>query len=139
MSAICGHCKRSVDEFEGIVDEFIWYHDHCYYLIKSKRMDVLQKKFDGGTITLNQAEELSELIMIVRNVKKHLHAPKITRDQIFNTGRPKLFGKSDGLSLVNEHIIKLKNFEAMEAKRSGEQNLLEKPNPLSQLLANGKH
>ena len=61
MSHICPHCEQTVDEFEGIVDEFIWYHTHCYYLIKSKRVGKLQNKLDGKTITLDEAEELAEL------------------------------------------------------------------------------
>lgn len=140
MTEICVYCRKPVDHFEGIVDEFLWYHTHCYYLVKSKKADKLQKKFNGNTITLNEAEELSDLMVILPNVKKFVDAPTITTDQIFNQGNPRILGKSEGLQLVNQHIVKLKKHKAMEAARTTEQNKLPpKTNPVFKLIGNEKH
>lgn len=120
MSKICGHCRRTVDPFEGIIDEFIWYHAHCYYLITKKRVDKLQSKFKGGTITLNEAEELSELDDILSNVKKTLHEPIIPMDDILGQNTPNLFGKSDGIKKLNQSVQELRKHRELEEGRTDE-------------------
>lgn len=140
MSEICVHCRKPVDFFEGIIDEFLWYHTHCYYLLKSKKADKLQKKFNGNTITLNEAEELAELMIILPNVKKFVDAPTITTSQVFNHEKPIFFGKSEGMHRLDQHIIELKKHKAMEAARTAEQKKLPpKTNQVSGFIKNGKH
>ena len=140
MIEICGHCRRTVDPFEGIVDEFIWYHTQCYYLIKKKRSDKLENKFKGGTITLSEAEELSELVTILSNVKKALHEPIITMDEILDQTNPRIFGESIGLQKSNQHITDLKKHKALEVLRADEPKKL----PLDkkhvfEIIGNEKH
>lgn len=140
MSKICGHCRRTVDQFEGIVDEFIWYHSHCYYLITKKRVDKLQGKFKGGTITLNEAEELSELDSILANVKKTLHEPIISMDEILGQNTPNIFGESDGIKKLNQSIKKLRKHNELDAGATGKPNRLSSnKKPVFGISNNDKH
>lgn len=140
MTEVCGHCRRVVDQFEGIVDEFIWYHTQCYYLITKKRVDKLQKKCKGGTITLSEAEELSELLVIISNVKKTLHEPTITMSEILDRKNPRIFGESVGLQKLSQDIIKLKKHKELEASRADEPiKLPPTKNKVFGIIGNEKH
>lgn len=140
MSQICQHCKRTVDEFEGIVDEFIWYHMHCYFFIKTKRKNKLQNKFDGKTIILEEAEELSELNVILLNVKKFINAPTITTGQVFGATNPRVFGKSEGMLALDQHIDELKKHKEIEAARTDKpEQLPHGKNKVFEIMSNTKH
>lgn len=139
MSKVCVHCKRSVDELEGIVDEFMCYHTHCYYLVKSKRMNKLQNKLEGKTIILEEAEELAEITTILTNLKKFVDAPSTTTKQIFGASEPRFFGKSNGMRKLDQHIQELKKHKKLEATRADKpKQLPHKTNKVFQ-IGNEKH
>jgi len=135
----CAHCRQFVDPGEGVVDEYIWYHTRCYYLVKSKRSDVLKKKFKGGTITLDEAEELVDLEIILPNVSKFLREPEIRLGRILGQNPPVVFGRSKGLEMIDKHITELKKHRELEAARTDEQKKLPAPkNRLLEIADNAK-
>lgn len=103
MSSICKHCRRVVDEFEGLVEESVWYHTECYYYILKTKVEKLQKKLDFKTITLDEAEELTDLNLVLSNVKKVIATPTIKQRDIFNQKKPVFFGESVGMQNLNDH------------------------------------
>jgi len=140
MSHICPHCKQNVDMFEGIFDEYIWYHTHCYHLIKSKRKDKLQKKVEGKTITLEEAEELAELTTIVQNTKKYINTPSITSKEIFSESKPRLFDRSVGLERLDQHKQELQKHKRLEAARSDKiEKISPKKNKMFETIRDAKH
>lgn len=58
----CSYCRRMIPIIDAIIEFGKYYHPRCYYQKESIRAERLEKKVQAKTITLDEAEELKELI-----------------------------------------------------------------------------
>lgn len=123
-SCACGYCRSQVDFGEGLVEDGIWYHERCYYTMLKKKVEKLEKKYNRGTITLEEANDLREMAPLLLNVRKEMRRPSVSLKQIMSKDSGPVFqGKSEGLRMIEAHKRERSEYLALERARDNKKQL----------------
>lgn len=130
-SCVCAYCRRVVDYAEGVFDDERWYHERCYFTRIKKDVESLEKKARNKTITLEEYEELQDMMPILNSLRKSMREPKASLTQILGTPKTPVFcGRSEGMQLLREHQFALEDHQSkalLTAPKAKREMLTETP------------
>lgn len=105
-SCVCAHCRRVVDYAGGIFDDERWFHERCYFNRMKNDVEALEKKARNKTITMEEYEELQDMLPVLNSLRKTMREPKASLTQILGTPRTPVFeGRSEGMQKLLDHKI----------------------------------
>lgn len=129
-SCVCAYCRRVVDYAEGVFDDERWYHERCYFNSVKKDVESLERKARNKTITLEEYEELQDMIPILNTLRKSMREPKASLSRILGTPKTPVFsGRSEGMKLLREHQLAIEDHQskALLAAPKAKREMLAEP------------